>query len=174
MIVISIIITNMLPTFVCLGLSLVWVRVPIIGSEHCLSLWVTDSCCCCLTDVTEEDCNSMTVSGLTRVSSIEAMMAEVRSRFWSWNLVEIFRMNFSRDLKADQLLRWLKSNYFGERTQTLSLWQSWFDQPKIFINVLVRNVPMYICFAVIYAKHKIAIKSRNAIYLNPESIKQYI
>ena len=29
-------------------------------------------------------------------------------------------------------------------------------------------------FAVIYAKHKIAIKSRNSIYLNPESIKQYI
>ena len=119
MIVISIIITNILHSFVCLGL--VWVWFPIVGSGYRLPLWVTDSCCCSLTDVTEEDLNSMAVSGLTGVSSIQAMRAEVWSRFWSWNLVEIFRMNFSRDFKANQLARWLKSNYFGERTQTLSL-----------------------------------------------------
>ena len=149
MIVLSIIITNILPSFVCLG----------------------------------GDLNSMAVSGLTGVSSIQAMRAEVWSRFWSWNLVEIFRMNFSRDFKANQLARWLKSNYFGERTQTLSVLVSCafglamflkVSQPQFFLNVLVRNVLMYICFAVIYARHKIAIKSRNAIYLNPESIKQYI
>ena len=142
MIVISIIITNMLPSFVCLGLSLVWVRVPIIGSEHCLPLWVTDSCCCCLTEVTEEDSNSMTVNGVTGTGSAPSnqwwlkfgqdfeaeffvktlslkfgrdVEAEIWSRFLGWILVEILKLtNFWGDLKAITLVKELKPWAFGK------------------------------------------------------------